>query len=459
MSQPDRCTWKTSQQKKGNFKSHVAPTVVPKEKQDALRRLAKELNANIELHSVLEHDANGYYKNGAIHLSAKTNNPILNVFKHELTHHIQETAPAEYQKLKDFVMQEYYKGDQKAFRATIDEKVQAYAKQGEKLTRDEAIDEIIANATEKFLTDEAAIEKVVKQDRTLGQAILDAIRKMIESIKGLLEEAKATDRGYSKFIEDLGILEKAERLWGDALKVSVGSKVNINSDVVRYSTKKTEKDKEIGSIKNQMVRNQDVLIKMNPVTEFTADDFYGLPDAKVLDKVTKEFKKIGNSIDRKGFGVISLDDKLVRSAFKYLNTEAEYAAFMAVPKVLKNGVEITHKDNHKGRSYDTYTFAAPVIINGTRGNVAVVVKRTKGYRYKTHRILMPDGSVFVLNNKKTEATIGSMTAANDNREGLPITSASENSISNSSMKNKKQFSFKDSSGRQLLRRSLMKLKK
>lgn len=428
------------QKNSGTFKSQVSLRVVPKKTQDCLKNLAKALNVDIQLDPVLKHDANGFYKDGVIHLSAKTNNPVLSVFKHELTHHIQETAPVEYQKLKEFVMQEYYKGDRKTFQAAIDEKVQAYAKQGERLTRDQAIDEIIANSAERFLIDEAEIAKVVRQDRSLGQAILDAIRNMIESIKGLMQ-------GRSK---ELDVLKRAEKLWGDALKVSVDSEANINNDVVRYSAKKTEKDKEIGSIRDQIMKNQDALIKMRPVTEFMVDSLHGLSDAQVLDKVTKEFRKIGNNIDRKGFGVISLEDKLVRSAFKYLNTEAEYAAFMAIPRVLKNGIEITHKDNHKGRSYATYTFAAPVVINGSRGNVAVVVKRTKGYRYKTHRILMPDGSAFVLENKKTEATIGSMTDANDNGEGLPITSAFKESIANLDTKNKKQYSLKDQPDEQAL---------
>lgn len=218
----------------GTFKSYVAPAVVPKEKQNGLRQLAKGLNVNIELHPILEHDANGYYKDGTIHLSAKTDNPMMSVFKHELTHHIQETAPAEYQKLKDFVMQEYYKGDKQAFQRAIDEKVQAYAKQGAELTRDQAVDEIIANSTEKFLTDEAAIEKVVKQDHSLGQTILDAIRKMIDSIKGLLADAKNVDRGYSRFLEDLGILGQAEKLWVDALKMSVKRETTLAKRRTKY---------------------------------------------------------------------------------------------------------------------------------------------------------------------------------------------------------------------------------
>ena len=198
----------------GTFKSYVTPAVVAKDIQDGLKKLVKALNVSIRLDPVLKHDANGFYKDGVIHLSAMMDNPMISVLMHELPHHIQETAPAECQKLKDFVIQEGYKGNQQAIQKAIDEKVQAYAKQGEPLTRDQAMDELVAT------TAEATIEKVVKQDRTLGQTILNGIKKMIQSIKGLLAEAKGVDRGYSRFMEELGNLNKAEKLWVDGLKVS-----------------------------------------------------------------------------------------------------------------------------------------------------------------------------------------------------------------------------------------------
>ena len=54
--------------------------------------------------------------------------------------------------------------------------------------------------------------------------------------------------------------------------------------------------------------------------------------------------------------------------------------------------------NHKQRGFSSVTFAAPVIINGKRGNVAVVVQQKGKNKYHVHRILMPDGSKFVYEN-------------------------------------------------------------
>ena len=59
---------------------------------------------------------------------------------------------------------------------------------------------------------------------------------------------------------------------------------------------------------------------------------------------------------------------------------------------------IGYHTNHKDRSLDTISFSAPVELNGKRGNMAVVVKIAGRNIYKTHRILAPDGKLFLLND-------------------------------------------------------------
>ncbi len=131
-------------------------------------------------------------------------------------------------------------------------------------------------------------------------------------------------------------------------------------------------------------------------------------------------------MERKGFGIIEISEKLINTSLNYLSDDAEFAAFDTIDKVLKHGIEIEERSVHKNREHGTITFAAPVEINGIRGNVAVVVKETKGHRYKTHRILMPDGSAFVL-NEKTEARTDWMTVNNDG-ESQSITSVITDNI-------------------------------
>lgn len=87
-----------------------------------------------------------------------------------------------------------------------------------------------------------------------------------------------------------------------------------------------------------------------------------------------------------------------------MNEPAEMAAFLTIPKILKQGMEIREHENHKARNVETITLSAPVEINGTRGNVAVVVKFTKNY-FKALRILTPEENVYSLSgHEKAELT-------------------------------------------------------
>ena len=112
----------------------------------------------------------------------------------------------------------------------------------------------------------------------------------------------------------------------------------------------------------------------------------------------------------------------------YLNNEAEKAALLSIPKILKRSVEIGSHGNHKGRDYSTVTIAAPVEINGQVGDVVVTVRKTGKNRYYAHRVLLPDGSEFVFEeNKNAEPTFDSVEAEKRSK-GLSIGSASTDSI-------------------------------
>ena len=90
-------------------------------------------------------------------------------------------------------------------------------------------------------------------------------------------------------------------------------------------------------------------------------------------------------------------------AMNYADTPAEQAAIAVLPQVLKRGIEKGRHTDHKGRQKSTVTFAAPVELNGTRGNMAVVINRN-GDHYYAHRIVMPDGTAFVFSDEKENAT-------------------------------------------------------
>ena len=170
---------------------------------------------------------------------------------------------------------------------------------------------------------------------------------------------------------------------------------------VQYSPRNSN-DPDVASIKDQLRKVQAELNNMAVVASVTAPEMTGWNKKKQKIWVLDNLKYTGYKVDVMNFGVIEFGEKQIDKSLDYLKREEEVAAFLALPKVLKRGMQVAGHDNHKGRQFDTVTFAAPVSINGVRGNMAVVVKQLGRNLYKTHRILMPDGSSFSYEDKKMQ---------------------------------------------------------
>ena len=189
---------------------------------------------------------------------------------------------------------------------------------------------------------------------------------------------------------------------------------------------------EQDSVKEQLREHQDELNNMKAVATIRDNGWRGMSTGEFRQKIVNDLKKTGYRVDNPSLGVIDFDEKLLNRSLNYIQTDAEAAAYQALPQVLKRGIEISGHDNHKGRDYETLTIAAPVELNGKRGNMAVVVMKTKGNRYKVHRILTPEGTAFAL-PEMTNAelnTVGAFTNGSQSLGGSApaISSASDASV-------------------------------
>ena len=154
-------------------------------------------------------------------------------------------------------------------------------------------------------------------------------------------------------------------------------------------------------IKAQLRDSQDNLNALPVVAAHTCDYIEtGVKNWRITfrSKLISHFYSIGTTIDRRGFGDVIASPRVLANALRYVTNSGEAAAFFVAHKVIKQGIIIGYHTNHKDRSLDTITFAAPVELNGKRGNMAVVVKIAGRNIYKTHRILTPDGKLFLLDN-------------------------------------------------------------
>ena len=246
------------------------------------------------------------------------------------------------------------------------------------------------------------------------------------------EREQDAERAYRNTAGEIEAVDVANRL-GLSERQRAETRPDIDREEVRFSQSAgwhhAEYDPETAGIKEQLEHSAETLNAMRTVTSVEVPQNF-TSKSEAAKWAIETLKRTGYQVDRQGYGVIHFNAKDINRGANYADTSAEKAALAALPAVLKKGIEIGGHANHKAREKQTVTFAAPVELNGIRGNMAVVVNK-RGDHYYAHRIVLPDGKAFVFsekNNATREPSRG-VTVSGSLAETTSV--ASKNSISNS----------------------------
>lgn len=406
-----------------------------------LNTIGKKLGVRIEfVDSIMDGQANGQYirEKNLIQIAADSTNPIYEVAGHEVTHRMQDLSPDEYRAFRQAAI-EYRMRENGADTET--EVVQRYMEAAERagvtLTQDEVMDEIAADFAGRMIEDTDLFAQFAKDNRTAAQKLLDGLKEFIAKVKAMFTGKARDNAAMDAYGKTFGELEDIAQKWQAAFDAAERQAEKTKTaagegDGVKYSLKNTS-DKTVVSIKQQIANASQTLNDTEPVVQKNVSEIFNEMNIKQKRAWAEtEIKKAGTLIDRQGYGKIHIEPDDINSALNYLNGNGEIAAFSAVPSVLKRGTEIFRDSNHKWRGYDTVTFAAPVEINGIRGNLAVVVRETGKNRYDMHRIVMPDGSAFEFVEKANAVptTVGGIT---EGAKPSGVVAPTINTASNSSI--------------------------
>lgn len=377
---------------------------------------------------------NGAYLNGKVYLdihagrnfASDLRSGILATAGHELTHFLQDYAPKAYKSLRRFLLDQIAgnaANGELTLERLIDDKMR---RSSEGITREEALDEVAADACQRMLLDSKALHDYAEQAPGHMKRLRDWVKGWYERIKAAF--GKSTELSYEARLMN-GLAEDVREAFGDlwdaALREAVethrevgnlkGEKNTAQEGGVKYSERDTQ---EILHLKEQIRQAQNTLNRMPIVGTATSEIVFD--ENNVSAAVDWACSKIGvpKAVHREGFGDVLFDRKRVNKGFNYLPGrkgsagrnllgQAYTVAVTLAPQVVQSGIEINHHINHKNYGHDTWTFAAPVQIDGERGNLAVVVKKTSNNYYDVHSILTPDGGLMVLDaTKKAEASDG-----------------------------------------------------
>ena len=368
--------------------------------------------------------ANAYYdrSDGTIHVALDAEGGAYLFFAvHELTHKLRAENADAYAALEAFVLNkletsELYGALTQGEGGTLEERIASvralYAARGQELSRGEALEEIVCDAIPVILTDEQTVRELVRTDRTLAERIRDFFEEFYHE---LTRQLAGVVYGPGNRVEAAALMNDTEtvRELAELFKTALESSADLQYELLTQSGSAIEeagtaehkrfsaKDDRAASIKEQIRAYAEKLNGMQAVAVIESGSRpkkNGHPD-RLLERqeLQRYYGNTTSSVDRQGFGRIEFDQNAIAQLVKYLNSDAEFAAAKAAPAVVKRGIEIDHHMEHKGRNdIESYTFAAPVVLNGKRGNEAVVVQRTNRNKPHAVRIVMPDGSGFDL---------------------------------------------------------------
>lgn len=358
---------------------------------DAQRKLSESLGKRTGLKFVLEDSlesgAVGEYegKTGTIRISTNSEN-FLRTNSHELTHFIKENAPESYASYRDAVISAYLTSENQTFEKMVESYERAYEKHGQKLSRDEIMEEITADATGKFWNDEEFVRKIASKDKTVAQKIVDFLSDMLDAIKSLIKN-EHIGRAAEMLAEQQKLFEDARNRWMDALdQASENYKMGETSteSAVRFQLAKPDlvTDKHIEE-------NYDYVRKMDSVASIRGDEFKGDPK-EMRSKIIELYNSYGNVVHNDVVGDVALSMRSVRNDLAHGYGDKKAAAFATVKDVIENGKVLRYSKDWKGRGYDSVSIGAKINItdgeNAGQYYEVCVVKVDRTNRMYLHEV-------------------------------------------------------------------------
>jgi hypothetical protein len=160
---------------------------------------------------------------------------ILWTLSHELTHFVRMWSPAKFNVLADFLMAEYGKQGVDV-QTLIDNKM---ANTRNKLTRDQAYEEVVADAMQTMFTDTdlaSKLERLKNKDKGLWEKIKAFFRDIYERVKGEYKDVSAQTEEAQKVREmSKATIKRLSDLFADAIVDAGDTFANLDLDGIATS--------------------------------------------------------------------------------------------------------------------------------------------------------------------------------------------------------------------------------
>ena len=305
-------------------------------------------------------NAAGSYGNGEITISINSND-FNGTLTHELTHHIKKYSPKGYRLYTEIAVEAVMKSENTSLENLMESYENRYAEAGQELTREEIMDEVVADATQKFFNDPKFIDSIAKKDKTIAQRIVDFLSDVVDSIKQLMKNG-STREAAKGLEEDLRYYEDARDAWMHALSdASETYKADRQGQAEGQKEQYALEKPELVTDEN-IEENYEKVREMDSVADLSGNEFEK-GEKDLVTQVSDFYKSIGGKVHNEVVGDIYLDRDSVKDDIGHGVGRAKAITFAAVPDMLKNGYVLDYKKNWKNRGYDSAVIGAKVNIS------------------------------------------------------------------------------------------------
>lgn len=318
----------------------------------------------------------------------------------------------------------------------IRDKVKDYAAQG--LTYEQAAEELVADSWRGIFDSAESVTRWAEfqraqAEKNAGKAgtihkVMTAVKEMLNGIISRAKEALTLDPENRAALKAQRLAEAEKRALQDAyfahaekamdnLRAAKENAAALKSEGAAQGVRfQLHEGKD--SLVEQMNGHLDELEEIKPVATIEGTEVsFGKTRNENISNVEEFFDSIGNKVIRENFGMVELTKSGARATVQHGNSKAKQVAVAAVPEVIQKGKQIGYEQNWQGRGYDTYVFAAPVEIDGTKLYEGVIVReytRQNGMKnFYVHEVCWTDGSYVTFD------TEGNMTKKEDTPTQLP----------------------------------------
>ena len=325
--------------------------------------VAKQLGVRVRFaDEVAGGTANAELSGNEVLIEKHNSNPVMFLLGHELTHRIQETAPEQYQKFREAIMDE--------IRPQAQTVMENYAQRGYEITEAAALDEAAADYAGRMIDDGEVLDDFIEKhrdDRTLLQKIIDAIRSFIRKLTGAERKKAKTAEGKLLAAMDAAAenVKKSNGLSGTSsgetryvIKKDAQGNEFVDAPIWALDLKS---QKDVGAALSELVRTKfnswiDVSGQKIGINQKTANEWTFSKDAQNLYRKNKP--AYADKVN--AFGVA---DELLQASRDYVGEEIKH----------------TRKDNFREFARGTVNFrvgangySADVVVGTTKNGAAVL---------------------------------------------------------------------------------------